>query len=112
MADARAILDRLMTPSDGARGMTISAIAIEVGVSRTTLSLYISEKYPSPVEGIEAAIVERYNRIACPHLVRELRVPECRAFATRACPTSSVREVRHWKACQACEHKPSQGEKS
>ena len=101
--NARAIVDAQL-----ASGKTIAEVAREVGFSRPSLSRWLNEPgYPGA--RIEAAILARFNRFVCPHLQAEITPNDCAGFALRRCPTSNAREVRHWKACQACPHKPEQG---
>ena len=90
-------------------GVSRGAIGKSIGYSRTAVSLFADCKY-QPVEKIEAAILFRYERVSCPHLKRDLTPSECQGFANRPCPTSTPREVRHWKACRSCEHRPNGGE--
>ncbi len=94
-----------------AGGLTKAEVAIEIGYDRTSVSRWINEPDYSGSR-IEAAVLARYNRFVCPHLKTEITPRECAAYAGRGVPTSNTREVRHWKACQTCPHKPSTGEKS
>ena len=57
-------------------------------------------------EHVAAAVLARFNRFPCPHLKTDITPNDCGRFALRSCPTSNAREVRHWKACQSCPHKP------
>lgn len=88
-------------------GMTKTAIGKEINYDRATVSRWINEPDYNGAH-IEAAVLARYNRFVCPHLKKEITPVECIAFATRAVPTSNTREVRHWKTCQTCPHKPQQ----
>lgn len=82
-----------------------AGVAIEIGYSRTALSRYMSGSYGAGRE-IEEAIRERYLRIACPHRKIDITPDICRRTALAPCPTSNVTDVRQWKACQSCAHKP------
>lgn len=94
-----------------AGGMTKADVAKEINYDRTSVSRWINEPDYSGAR-IEAAVMARFNRFDCPHLKTEITPVECAAFANRAVPTSNTREVRHWKACQTCTHKPKKGAES
>ena len=92
-------------------GATKAAIGKEIGYDRSSISRWINEPDYNGAH-IEAAVLARYNRFVCPHLGSEITPGECSGYAERRCPTSNAREVRHWKACQACSHKPKSGGQS
>jgi hypothetical protein len=89
-------------------GATKAAIGKEIGYDRSSVSRWINEPGYKGAH-IEAAVLARYNRFVCPHLGTEITPSECGGYAERRCPTSNAREVRHWKACQACPYKPKSG---
>lgn len=92
-----------------ADGKTKADIAAEIGFSRPSVSRWLNEPgYPGA--RIEAAVLARFNRFVCPHLGAEITPNDCAGYALRRCPTSNAREVRHWKSCQTCPHKPTTGE--
>ena len=101
-SNAREIVLKLL---DG--GMTRQAIADEIDYSRTAVSLYLDGKYGGDTKRIERAIFQRFNRFPCPHLKAEITQLDCAGYALRPCPTSNARDARHWRACQACPHKPN-----
>ena len=84
---------------------SMGVVADEIEVSRTTVSLVLAGKYPAKLDKIETRVIARYARIACPFLEREISGAECRDFHTRETPTSSPFAVRHWRACQGCQHR-------
>ncbi len=86
-------------------GMTKAQIAKEIGYDRTSVSRWINEPDYSGTR-VEAAVLARFNRFPCPHLKADITPLECSGYAMRPCPTSNAREVRHWKTCQSCAHKP------
>lgn len=81
---------------------SLSAVAKELDISRSALSLVLSGKYPASTDRIALRVMTAYGRVSCPHLGAELVERECRAYRERSCPTSSPRELRHWRACQSC----------
>ncbi len=85
----------------------IAGVAEQIGVSRTSLSLVLAGKYPARTDRIAAKVLDAYARIGCPHLGETITQAQCSGFATRTAPTNSPRDMRHWRACQGCPHKPA-----
>lgn len=84
------------------------AVAERLGVSRTAISLVMSDKYGASTDNIAALVMETLGVTACPYLDKDITPRECQEHAGRAIPTSSPRAVRHWRACQTCQHKPQE----
>lgn len=81
-----------------------AAVALELGVSRTTISLVVDEKYPAKTDKIEQLVLNTYGRVTCPFTCSEISLAECKKQHTSAVPTSSPRAMKHWRACQGCEY--------
>mgnify|MGYP000848236866 CR=1 FL=1 len=79
-------------------------VALDLGVSRTTISLIMNDKYPAKTDHIAQKVMEVYGRIACPHLSVDITQAQCTENRTRTAPTSSPREMKFWRACQTCKH--------
>jgi hypothetical protein len=90
---------------DRVKNSSMGRIAFELGVSRTTISLVLSGKYPARTDKIAGRVTDIYARIQCPFLAREISGSECRDFHTRETPTSSPFAMRHWRACQSCSNR-------
>lgn len=84
---------------------SMTAVASKLDVSRTTISLVLSGKYPAKTDKIAAKVLDMFARITCIHTGAEITHAECRALSTSAVPTSSPQAMRHWRACQSCAHK-------
>lgn len=93
-------------------------VAELLGVSAPTLSqvLNASGKYgtgEASAERVASRVTHTFGRYQCPHLTEQaeagetvmVTAEECRAYAHRAPPISSPREVQHWQACRQCPHK-------
>lgn len=93
----RRLLDRAIA------GSSKQAVADRLGVKRTTVSLVANDKYPARTDKFAARVMEVLGREHCPFLDAEISREQCREFHDRAAPTSSPREMRHWRACQGCE---------
>lgn len=97
---ARAIVIKLLED-----GRTKADIASAIDYNRTSISRWINEPDYNG-EHIAAKVLEFFDVADCPHFGHEISTVDCRAYALRSCPTSSTREVRHWRACQTCPNKP------
>lgn len=84
---------------------SITRVAEQLEISRTSVSLALAGKYPAKTDKIAAKVLDVYARLTCPHTTIEISHAECRALSTSAVPTSSPQAMRHWRACQSCPHK-------
>jgi hypothetical protein len=85
------------------------AVADELVVSRTTISLVLADKYPAKTDKIAAKVMDTYARVTCAHTGIEITHAECRTTSTANTPTSSPQAMRQWRTCQSC---PFKGGKS
>ena len=90
---------------------SMTAVAAEIGYSRTAISLYLSGKYGAGVEKLEAAIRARYDIYPCPHTGQEISGPDCARRASAPRPFGGRAKEANWLACQSCQHN-KQGAKS
>jgi hypothetical protein len=81
------------------------AVADKLDVCRASVSLAARGKYPAKTDKIEARVLDVFARLTCPHTGEDIGHAECRAMSTSAVPTSSPQAMRHWRACQSCQHK-------
>lgn len=84
---------------------SITAVADKLGISRTTVSLVLADKYPAKPDKIAQKVMDVFARITCPHTGVEITCAECRQISSRTAPTSSPQAMRQWRACQGCAHK-------
>lgn len=85
-----------------APGASMGTVAADLQLSRTTVSLVLSGKYPASTDKIEARVLQTYGRVQCPFLGTELSGAQCADYHQRQAPTSSPFAMRHWRACQQC----------
>ncbi|OIO05282.1 MAG: LacI family transcriptional regulator [Desulfovibrionaceae bacterium CG1_02_65_16] len=83
-----------------------AAVARELGVSRTAVSLLLAGAYPGDTAHMAARVIARYDRLLCPHTNREVTPDHCRKFCGQV-PTSSPAALRQWRACRACPNNPN-----
>ncbi len=86
---------------------SITAVALELGVSRTAVSLVLSGKYPGKTDNMAARIIDVFARVRCPYSGRMVSPAEC-AQRTGTMPMGSPGALRWWRMCQECEHKPTE----
>lgn len=101
MSDWQALLRQAVVAADGNK----AAVGRELGVSRSSISLLLVNKYPGRTDLMAARIVERYARLDCPHTGQTVTPNHCRKF-TGQVPSSSPVALRQWRACRACPHNP------
>lgn len=103
---------------EAVQASTKKHVADQLGVSRSTISLIVNGKYPASSDHVAKRVLEKFGRIECPHLVRLITQTECHKNFARQAPNNSPREMKFWRACQVCPHKPmnqkneTQGDKS
>lgn len=104
-------LDLLRQERDA--GKSVSDLARETGIARSSLSMLLSGTYPANSLDLAtrkhgARVVRLYrNQVLCPHLGRGLGAAECAAFATAPMSTSSPEKLKHWRACKGCQFNPT-----
>lgn len=99
----RTLFDQALDEAKGNKAV----VAGQLGVSRTMVSLVCAGKYHGRMDKFERLVLDAYDGFACPHLGSRVTANDCRTNALRPPPTSSAREARHWRACQACPNKPA-----
>lgn len=88
---------------------SITAVAADLGVSRTAVSLVLSGKYRGKTDRMAARVLDVFSRVPCPCSGDLVDSAEC-ARRSGAMPTSSPGALRWWRMCQECEHKPNNAE--
>jgi hypothetical protein len=82
-------------------------VALELGYSRTAISLLLNGKYPSDGARIARKAFDFYdNRRHCPHLQVEITGRECRGYATQPFSVGNPARTRHLQACWRCKYRP------
>jgi hypothetical protein len=106
---AKAEVDKFNLSNGGKGG--IAHVARKIGIARPSLSLFLNGKYTAQTDQLEKTILSQLvGRVPCPHLQVDIALRDCETFATRAMPMSRPKEFRHWKACQVCKLKPTEGD--
>lgn len=90
--------------TSAANASSITAVALEIDYSRPALSRYLDRTYGADPAKLEAAIIARYDRYACPHNEQEISSPDCHRRATAPRPFGGRAKEAHWLACQTCQH--------
>lgn len=84
----------------------VNPTARELGISRTSVSMLITESYPADTRRMAARIIDRYTRHECPYDGALLHGDACARYAGKM-PTSSPAALRRWRTCQTCEFNPN-----
>lgn len=100
--------------AEQAKGKSVSRIARECGIARSSLSMLLSGTYPAQSLALVsrkhgARIIQVYrNRVLCPHLHGSIDAAECRRHAGAPMSTSNPERLRQWTACRKCGLNPLQ----
>lgn len=85
------------------KATSIAEVARRTDLSRTTISLYVHNKYPADPAAVESVIRINYDSYICPHTEVEISGQDCKRRAQSPKPFGGGRaKVAHWQACQAC----------
>lgn len=91
-----------------AKSTSMQQAANRLGISRTAVSLCLSERYPASTERIEAKVWDVLgSQIECPVLVESISPTACREYRERKAPIHNPMAMQHWRACQHCPNNPS-----
>ncbi|TWC35084.1 hypothetical protein FBY03_111132 [Pseudomonas sp. SJZ079] len=86
----------------------ITATGKRIGMSRSTVSLVLANRYPSPsTAGVERRVMDALGRLECVALGEEINVEQCQSYREKPAPTHNPNAMQHWKACQHCAFNPS-----
>lgn len=91
------------------------AAAKKLGISRTSVSLLLSNKYIGGTGDMEQLIMKELGQVACPELGK-ISNAKCQKMREAPFPSQNPSKIQQWRACWVCEHNPKsqryQGEKS
>ncbi|MFZ6712983.1 MarR family transcriptional regulator [Undibacterium sp. TC9W] len=95
------------------KATSIAAVALKMGVSRPTLSVFINalgaygSGRASPAN-MEIRYRKAFEQLTCPHTGAMVGAIHCRETALRTAPSHNPIQMMQWQACQSCQHKPAQ----
>lgn len=84
------------------KNRTITAVAEQLGYSRTTISLVMAGKYPVSVTEIARAVEKKLGVVVCKYNEANITPTECRNTASAPAPTHNPSKMALWSACQNC----------
>lgn len=99
--------------TEQARGKSVSQIARETGMARSSVSMLLNGTYPAQSLDLAtrkhgARIVRIYRaQVLCPHLRRGIGAAECASYAAAPMSTSSPEKLAHWRSCRRCHLNPN-----
>ncbi|MEW5682990.1 MAG: helix-turn-helix transcriptional regulator [Pseudomonadota bacterium] len=78
-------------------------VEAELGISKTTLSQVLNEKYPGNLDNIASKVVEAYSsdKVLCP-VLGSITVQRCVNEQSKPFAATNPQRVKLWKACQTC----------
>lgn len=94
---------------------TKQEISVELGVSRTTISLLCSGTYADKAKAklnkVQAKIAHKVmalygQQVWCPHVRNAITPVDCETHHTAPMAKSDPAKLRQWLACQSCPQNP------
>ncbi|AOJ10575.1 helix-turn-helix domain-containing protein [Burkholderia mayonis] len=89
---------------------TQTDVARKLDLSRTTISLVLSGKYPGKTDRVAARVLRVFGQVKCKHTAELVTLAVCLDFAARRPPVNNPLALSHWRTCQSCPHRPVKGE--
>lgn len=90
------------------KAKTAQAVAVELGYSKTALSLIMNGKYVGKTDRVRDAVMNRYAFVECPHRVQTIAMYDCISLAHSPAPTHNPIKMQQWRACQSCPKRPKE----
>lgn len=92
-------------------GRSKQAIANELDISRTAVSLLIAGKYTARMDKVSAKIAPKVmalysNQLWCPHLRASIGPGVCASHHTAPMTMSDPDKLKQWAACRGCSQNP------
>ena len=78
-------------------------VEAELGISKTTLSQVLNNKYGASLSGIAAKVTETYSteRVECP-VLGSITLQRCATEQVKPFAATNPQRIKLWKACQHC----------
>lgn len=78
-------------------------VEAELGISKTTLSQVLNEKYPGNLDNIASKVTEAYSsdKVLCP-VLGSITVQRCATEQSKPFAATNPQRIKLWKACQTC----------
>jgi len=109
MTPANADWMRMLREAVDASSQT--AVAERLGVSRTTVSLVLADKYPGKTDRVADRVLRVFGQVKCTHTGQLVQLAVCVSYANRRAPLNNPLELSHWRACRTCALRPVKGDK-
>lgn len=84
------------------------AVGDAIGYARPSVSLALLGNYKGSLRKMRKAYMAYKQKIPCAYLADDVPPSYCEDKACRDAPTQNPSEMRHWRACQNCEHNPKE----
>lgn len=91
---------------------SMARAAARLGISRTAVSLCLSDKYGAKTDRIEQRVWDVLGQVDCPFANEHISATTCRQHRERAAPLNNPMAMRLWRTCQHCPHNPNAVEAS
>lgn len=102
-------LDWLAMLREAVAATSQSHVAVVLDVSRTTVSLVLSGKYPGKTDRVAARVLKAFGQVQCTHTGEHISMTVCVSYANRRAPLNNPLELSHWRTCRNCPLRPIKG---
>ncbi|WP_186147302.1 helix-turn-helix domain-containing protein [Burkholderia gladioli] len=82
-------------------------VAKRLEVSRTTVSLVLSGKYPGKTDRVAERVLKTFGQVQCTHTGQLIQLTVCVSYTTRRAPINNPLELSQWRACRSCPLRPT-----
>lgn len=103
--------DWLQMLRDAVAATSQTVIANRLDLSRTTVSLVLSGKYPGRTDRVAERVLRVFGQVQCTHTGQPIELTVCVSWAARRPPLNNPLELSHWRTCRTCPLRPVKGEK-
>jgi hypothetical protein len=103
--------DWLQILRDAVSASSQTGVADKLDLSRTTVSLVLSGKYPGKTDRVAVRVMNVFGQVKCTHTGQPISLTVCVSYANRRAPLNNPLELSHWRTCLSCPLRPVNGEK-
>ena len=83
---------------------SIGQVAIQLGYSRTAVSLALAGRYPGDTRHLARQVMAKLAVVQCPHSDQTISIAECHATASGRAPAHNPAKMALWRTCQRCQN--------
>ncbi|MEG2173845.1 MAG: hypothetical protein RRY29_11410 [Desulfovibrionaceae bacterium] len=94
----------LMLLAQAVEASSCAEVARSLGVSRSTVSLCLTGKYPGGTTRMEQRVLTVLGGHTCPQTGQKVSTSHCQSRRAEAMPTANPYVLQQWRECATCKH--------